>query len=124
MSIIISLVFTIFILRPDRKPNDRNFSQMPHPPCHPDRQPSDRRDVRLSGGIPIICPLPARSENEDGQYEHYRFDQMSDFLLARTDDDFSVKWEIHPCYRQALDIKKLNQSHRERFVRMRRGEEP
>jgi hypothetical protein len=66
--------------------------------------------------------IVARSENEDGQYEHYRFDQMSDFLLARTDDDFSVKWEIHPCYRQALDIKKLNQSHRERFVRQRRGE--
>ncbi|MGH9494168.1 MAG: P-loop ATPase, Sll1717 family, partial [Candidatus Sulfotelmatobacter sp.] len=66
--------------------------------------------------------IVARSENDDGQYEHYRFDQMSDFLLARTDDDFSVKWEIHPCYRQALDIKKLNQSHRERFVRQRRGE--
>lgn len=66
--------------------------------------------------------IVARSENDDGQYEHYRFDQMSDFLLARTDDDFSVKWEIHPCYRQALDIRKLNQSHRERFVRQRRGE--
>lgn len=63
--------------------------------------------------------IVARSENEDGEYEHYRFDQMPDFLLARTDDDFSVKWEIHPCYRQALDIKKLNQSHRERFSRQR-----
>jgi hypothetical protein len=66
--------------------------------------------------------IVARSENDDGQYEHYRFDQMSDFLLSRTDDDFSVKWEIHPCYRQALDIKKLNQSHRERFVRLRKVE--
>ncbi len=63
----------------------------------------------------------ARSENPDGQYEHYRFDQMPDFLLSRTDEDFSVKWEIHPCYRQALDIVKLNQSHRERFVRQRKG---
>jgi hypothetical protein len=66
--------------------------------------------------------IVARSENVDGEYEHYRFDQMSDFLTARTDEDFSVKWEIHPCYRQALDIKKLNQSHRERFMRQRRGE--
>lgn len=66
--------------------------------------------------------IVARSENVDGQYEHYRFDQMSDFLLSRTDDDFSVKWEIHPCYRQALDIKKLNQSHRERFQRFRKTE--
>jgi hypothetical protein len=63
--------------------------------------------------------IVARSENADGEYEHYRFDQMPDFLLARTDDDFSVKWEIHPCYRQALDIKKLNQSHKERFGRSR-----
>lgn len=64
--------------------------------------------------------IVARSENKDGQYEHYRFDQMSDFLLARTDDDFSVRWEIHPCYREALDIKKLNKSHRQRFSRLRR----
>ncbi len=63
--------------------------------------------------------IVARSENEDGEYEHYRFDQMPDFLLGRTDDDFSVKWEIHPCYRQALDIQKLNQSHRHRFGRLR-----
>lgn len=63
--------------------------------------------------------IVARSENHDGQYEHYRFDQMPDFLLARSDEDFSVKWEIHPCHRQALDIKKLNQSHRERFRRLR-----
>lgn len=64
--------------------------------------------------------IVARSENPDGEYEHYPFDQMSDFLMARTDDDFSVKWEIHPCYRQALDIQKLNQSHREKFGRLRR----
>lgn len=63
--------------------------------------------------------IVARSENAEGEYEHYRFDQMPDFLMARSDDDFSVKWEIHPCYRQALDIKKLNQSHRERFSRLR-----
>ena len=63
----------------------------------------------------------ARSENSEADYEHYRFDQMPDFLSARTDDDFGVKWEIHPCYRQALDIQKLNQSHRERFARQRKG---
>ncbi len=66
----------------------------------------------------------ARSDNDAGEYEHYRFDQMPDFLSARTDEDFSVKWEIHPCYREALDIKKLDRSHRERFSRLRsrRGE--
>jgi hypothetical protein len=64
----------------------------------------------------------ARSDAADGSYEHYRFDQMPDFLSARTDDDFGLKWEIHPCYREALDIKKLDRSHRERFSRMRRRE--
>jgi hypothetical protein len=65
--------------------------------------------------------IVARSEAEDESYEHYRFDQMPDFLSARTDDDFGVKWEIHPCYRQALDIKKLDESHRERFGQLRRS---
>lgn len=83
------------------------------------RTRSSREIARFLYRIGFIV---ARSENLDGQYEHYRFDQMSDFLLARTDDDFSVKWEIHPCYRQALDITKLNQSHRERFKRLRRTE--
>lgn len=62
----------------------------------------------------------ARSDSSEGGYEHYRFDQKPDFLSARTDDDFGLKWEIHPCYREALDIKKLDQSHRERFKDLRR----
>lgn len=62
--------------------------------------------------------IMARSESEAG-YEHYRFDQMPDFLSSRTDDDFGLKWEIHPCYREALDIQKLDRSHRERFSRLR-----
>ena len=62
----------------------------------------------------------ARSESEDSEdYEHYSFDHAPDFLATRTDHDFNVKWEIHPCYREALDIKKLNKSHRARFKRLR-----
>jgi hypothetical protein len=56
----------------------------------------------------------ARSETGD-EYEHYSFDQMPDFLASRTDDDFGVKWEIHPCYREALDIRKLDRSHKAKF---------
>ena len=84
-----------------------------------DRTRSPREIARFLYRLGFIV---ARSENDEGEYEHYRFDQMPDFLLARTDDDFSVKWEIHPCYRQALDIKKLNRSHRERFARDRKGD--
>jgi hypothetical protein len=65
--------------------------------------------------------IVARSDNDGEGYEHYRFDQMPDFLSARTDEDFGVKWEIHPCYREALDIQKLDRSHRERFSRLRKG---
>jgi hypothetical protein len=61
----------------------------------------------------------ARSDSNDGSYEHYRFDQMPDFLSSRTDEDFGLTWEIHPCYREALDIKKLDKSHYERFSKLR-----
>lgn len=65
--------------------------------------------------------IMARSESDAG-YEHYGFDQMPDFLSSRTDDDFGLSWEIHPCYRQALDIKKLDKSHKDKFSRQRGGQ--
>ncbi|MCY4390213.1 MAG: hypothetical protein OXC18_24195 [Desulfurellaceae bacterium] len=51
------------------------------------------------------------SPEEDG-YEHYYFSDMPDFLSTRTNADFNAIWEIHPCYREALDIKKLNRNQR------------
>ena len=56
--------------------------------------------------------IVARSEEADRSYEHYHFSEMPDFLTSRTNTDFNVKWEIHPCYREALDIRKINQSQR------------
>ncbi|QXI30732.1 P-loop ATPase, Sll1717 family [Pseudomonas vanderleydeniana] len=56
--------------------------------------------------------LVGRSDEVSGDYEHYNFREMPDLLSSRTDNDFNMKWEIHPCYRQALDIKKLNKSQR------------
>ena len=61
----------------------------------------------------------ARSDDASGGYEHYQFNQMPDFLTSRQDSDFNVSWEIHPCYREALDIVKLNQSHKARFGDLR-----
>jgi len=55
--------------------------------------------------------LTACSEDGDG-YEHYSFREMPDLLSSRTSNDFNMQWEIHPCYRQALDIKKINRSQR------------
>lgn len=58
--------------------------------------------------------IVARAEKEDNGYEHYFFADMPDFLSSRTNQDFGVIWEIHPCYRQALDIQKLNQYQKKR----------
>lgn len=56
-------------------------------------------------------------DNERREYEHYHFHDMPDFLTSRTDNDFGVKWEIHPCYREALDIKKLNRYQRDKRLK-------
>jgi hypothetical protein len=52
--------------------------------------------------------IVARAEGKDDDYEHYHFSDMPDFLSSRTNQDFGAIWEIHPCYREALDIVKLN----------------
>ena len=53
--------------------------------------------------------IVARAEDSDSErFEHYYFSDMPDFLSTRTNADFGAVWEIHPCYREALDIKKLN----------------
>jgi hypothetical protein len=79
-----------------------------------------RKPIEIARFLYRLGFILARSERSDGTYEHYRFDQMPDFLTSRTDDDFGLRWEIHPCYREALDIKKLDKSHKERFGRLRR----
>ena len=83
--------------------------------------PGTRSAIEIARFLYRMGFIVARSEAPNGDYEHYRFDQMPDFLSARTDEDFGVKWEIHPCYREALDIKKLDKSHYERFGQLRRN---
>lgn len=91
----------------------------PHMQVHVEGEPT-RNAREIARFLYRMGFIVARSDDlASGSYEHYRFDQMPDFLSARTDEDFSVKWEIHPCYRQALDIKKLDRSHREKFGRVR-----
>ncbi|XHR29538.1 MAG: P-loop ATPase, Sll1717 family [Chthoniobacteraceae bacterium] len=57
--------------------------------------------------------IVARAE-EGEDYEHYYYSDMPDFLSMRTNQDFGVIWEIHPCYREALDIKKLGKYQQKR----------
>ena len=60
----------------------------------------------------------ARSDEPAG-YTHYSFEMMPDFLTSRTNDDFGMSWEIHPCYREALDIVKMNRAKRDKVIRAR-----
>jgi hypothetical protein len=83
-------------------------------------------------GIQVVAPLDvahllyeigfivARSDFSGG-YEHYSFEIMPDFLSSRTNHDFGMSWEIHPCYREALDIVKINKAKKDRMVRDRRA---
>jgi hypothetical protein len=90
--------------------------------------PTIEGEIISKSSIPIarflyrIGFIIARSNSPDGSYEHYHFHEMPDFLSSRTDSDFGLSWEIHPCYREALDIKKLDYSHRQKFIKRRHTE--
>lgn len=71
-----------------------------------------KSNVEIAHFLYRVGFLQARSQESDAAYEHYNFDDMPDFLTSRTNNDFGVLWEIHPSYRQALDIVKLNRSQR------------
>jgi hypothetical protein len=47
----------------------------------------------------------ARRDNSDGSYDHITFAERPALLRARTDIDAGMKWEIHPVFRQYLEIR-------------------
>ena len=47
----------------------------------------------------------ARRENADGSYEHFAFAQKPSLLRSRTDPDEGMQWEVHPVFRQALELR-------------------
>ena len=46
-----------------------------------------------------------RREHNDGDYEHFTFSDKPSLFKARTNIDDGLKWEIHPVYRQALEMR-------------------
>jgi hypothetical protein len=77
-----------------------------------------RSPVEIAHFLYQIGFIVARSDEPQG-YEHYSFEMMPDFLTSRTNDDFGMSWEIHPCYREALDIVKMNKAKRDKMIRAR-----
>jgi hypothetical protein len=49
--------------------------------------------------------LSARRNLADGGYEHLSYSDQPDLLRARTNVDDGVRWEIHPVFRQALQLR-------------------
>jgi hypothetical protein len=48
--------------------------------------------------------LSARRDKSDGSYEHITYSGNPSLLVARTNIDQGVSWEIHPVFRQALNL--------------------
>jgi hypothetical protein len=46
-----------------------------------------------------------RTLDADGHYEHISFSDQPDLLRTRTNLDDGVRWEIHPVFRQALQLR-------------------
>lgn len=51
--------------------------------------------------------LTARKDLANGQYEHLAFADNPALLSARTNVDQGYSWEVHPVFRQALNLKNV-----------------
>src|SRR5690606_15447570 len=49
--------------------------------------------------------LSARHDNIDGTYAHYSFSEKPELLITENNIDQGMSWEIHPVFRQTLDLK-------------------
>jgi hypothetical protein len=49
--------------------------------------------------------LSAREDRDDGTYRHIAFSDNPSLLVARTNIDQGLSWEIHPVFRQALGLR-------------------
>lgn len=59
--------------------------------------------------------LSARQDHDDGTYTHYSFVEKSELLVTENNLDQGMSWEIHPVFRQALELKDVeskSQKHR------------
>lgn len=47
----------------------------------------------------------ARRDLDNGEYEHFGYPQRPSLLRGRTSLDHGLRWEIHPVFRQVLEIR-------------------
>ena len=49
--------------------------------------------------------LSARKDHADGTYTHYSYAEKPELLVTENNIDQGMSWEIHPVFRQTLDLK-------------------
>lgn len=63
------------------------------------------RPVDVAAFLFQVGFLSAKRKLPDGEYEHLSYVDSPDLLKTRTNRDGGVTWEIHPVFRQALDLR-------------------
>ena len=71
-----------------------------------------------------IAFITARRDNPDGSYEHISFEDNPALLKSRTSVDNGVSWEIHPVFRQALQLKNVDTRQAQAARRRRNSRKP
>lgn len=65
--------------------------------------------------------LSAREDYTDGTYTHYFFAEKPELFVTENNIDQGMSWEIHPVFRQTLDLKDI-ESKSQRHKRTRRND--
>ncbi len=61
--------------------------------------------------------ITARRDLPNDEYEHISFIQQPDLLKSKTNIDDGVSWEIHPVFRQALQLKNVQTKQQAKYHR-------
>jgi hypothetical protein len=61
----------------------------------------------------------ARRDEPDGEYYHFGFSERPTLLRSRSNLDEGLRWEIHPVYRQALEIRNSSGQEMRRSAKRR-----
>jgi hypothetical protein len=67
--------------------------------------PGEASSLNIAAFLFEIGVLFARRDNADGSYEHINYADRPSLLRARTNIDSGLRWEVHPVFRQALEMR-------------------
>jgi hypothetical protein len=65
----------------------------------------DARAMDVAGFLFEVGFIFGRRDYPDGRYDHFSFAERPSLFRSRADLDAGLTWEIHPVFRQALEIR-------------------